>query len=110
MSEKTVDVEVKQPTIDTSEKNKLKITSLTELFYFSYRARYEVKVELVRGADLTTVKRKAVEYCSRHGLIFISVRPALLDLDRGLRNKQLVQEDLEKPAEPVDVKPISTTV
>ena len=67
-----------------------------DIFIFCYRARYRPAEDFVKGNDLSTVKKQCIDYCNRHGITFISVRPAFLDLSKGLRNTQLMQEEAEE--------------
>lgn len=75
----------------TENSDKLVLTP-DNIFVFCYRPRYRVTEDLVAGEDLAAVKNQCIAYCQRHGITFISVRPAFLDLSKGLRNQQLFQE------------------
>jgi len=62
-----------------------------EIFVFHYRPRFRPVEDFVRGPDLKTVKQKCIEYCNKHGITFISVRPFFLDLEKPLRDKRMLQ-------------------
>ncbi len=68
------------------------------LFEFSYRPKHRVQKDLVMGADLQEVKSRCINFCNRHNIIFVYVRPACLNLDSGLRNYSGEQVKVSEPA------------
>lgn len=69
------------------------------IFEFNYRARYRVTTDHIVAKDLVDARNKAVSYCDRFDLRFISVRPFLLDLNKRPRDKTTVeQEPADEPA------------
>lgn len=74
----TVD-DPKQPFVDFSQLQ-------SKLFEFTYRPKHRVQSDYVYAENLTDARKKCNDFCNRHGVTFVYVRPMLLNLNAGLRN------------------------
>lgn len=66
------------------------------LFEFCYRPRHRILHDLVTGTDLKSVKQRCLEFCHRHDINFVYVRPACLNLNASPRDRGGFQVDEKK--------------
>lgn len=74
------------------------------IFEFNYRARYRVTTDHIAAKDLNEAKEKALKYCDRFDLRYISVRPFLLNMEKQPRDKSGTQVDTDENKEVVEAK------
>lgn len=67
----------------------------SHLFEFSYRPKHRVQQDIVVGEDISSTKKRCIEWCQRHDINFIYVRPLILNLDWGMRDKDGFQKEKE---------------
>lgn len=56
------------------------------IFVFHYRARFRPTEDPIVANDIQDARQKAINYCHRFGITFISVRPLFLDLAKKPRD------------------------
>jgi len=66
------------------------------LFEFVYRPKHRVQHDYVMGSNLADVKRECLDFCNRHDITYVYVRPACLNLSgrpRGIAGFQKTKEE-----------------
>ena len=91
-----------EKTTDITEKP-LATTNLkqTNLFWLHYKPKGRPVEDLMIAYDFNSARKTGIEYCNKHNIHFVSVRPAIIDLTRMPRNPYSLhqQEAKEKKSE-----------
>jgi hypothetical protein len=77
-----------------------------KLFLFTYRPKHRVQTDIVAAKNLTDARKRCIDFCNRHNVTFVYVKPFLLNLDAGLRDSRTgLQPEKEPEPEPKEVIP-----
>lgn len=92
LDNKPIDVKmVNEPAVEIKKLEEIEKAKHPEfgpenIFAFHYRARFRPTEDIIVAKDIQDARQKAIDYCNRFGITFISVRPFILDLNKKPRD------------------------